>query len=656
MCGIAGYCLLTQNAEVPFDWTGMVATLVHRGPDEEGFYQNARVGLGSRRLSIIDLAGGTQPLTNERGDVFAFQNGEIYNYRELRAALETRGHRFRTSSDTETLAHGYEEWGDEVVTHLRAMFALAIWDNAQQRLLLARDHFGIKPLFYTTIAGVLYYASEIKALLLHPRLRRELDVRALDQYLSFLYIPAPRTIFQNIFELPPAHRLIVQDGRVRVERYWSPSPATLRAERIDREQIAAAFEDSVRAQMVSDVPLGAFLSGGIDSAAIVAMMKRHTEQPVKTFTLGFGAAEGHWDETESAARVAQHYGTEHHAFRIEPNIVELVPQVVAHFDQPFANPTAVLLLLLSRETRKHVTVALAGTGGDELFAGYPRYVGMLAYQQYQYVPQFARQAAANAVRAFARDATNGQLQAQRLRRFFEGGALPFDECYLRWLVAIDSPRKRALYSADTQRQLQNADTFDFIRPLLEDESLAPTERLLPTDFQTYLPFNQLAYADRMSMAASLEVRVPFVDQTLFDVVKNIPLRDKVPGMQTKALFRQALAPALPPFILDAPKTGLNLPIALWFRGALREWLHNLLSPQNIRARALFDTAAIQTILNEHDAGRRDHSLFLWGLAMLEVWQRMYLDGVGGMDSFAPAQHTGDPRIFATQQLATKLYQ
>ncbi len=627
MCGIAGYCLLNQDTPLPFDWTRMVAALVHRGPDEEGFYQNARVGIGSRRLSIIDLAGGTQPLKNERGDIFAFQNGEIYNYRALRAALETRGHHFKTSSDTETIAHGYEEWGNDVVIHLRAMFAIAVWDDSQKRLLLARDHFGIKPLFYTTIDGVLYFASEIKSLLLHPRLRRELDMRALDQYLSFLYIPAPRTIFKNIFELPPAHRLIIENGSVRVERYWSPHIELQQNEHVDRAQIAAAFEDSVHAQMVSDVPLGAFLSGGIDSAAIVAMMKRHTDQPVKTFTLGFGAAEEHWDETEIASRVAQYYGTEHHAFRIEPNIVELVPQVIAHFDEPFANPTAVLMLLLSRETRKHVTVALAGTGGDELFAGYPRYVGMLAYQQYQHVPQFARQVVANAARTFARDATNGQLRAQRLRRFFEGGALPFDECYLRWLVAIDSSQKRALYASDTQRALQDADIFDFIRPLLDDASLPPSERLLPTDFQTYLPFNQLAYADRMSMAASLEVRVPFVDQTLFESVKNIPLRDKVNGTQTKALFRQALSSALPPFILDAPKTGLNLPIALWFRGALREWLHDLLSPQTIRARGLFDASAIQTILDEHDAGRRDHSLFLWALVMLEVWQRMYLDGV-----------------------------
>lgn len=627
MCGIAGYVRLRADAEVGFEWKQMVDALIHRGPDEDGYYHDAHVGLGMRRLAIIDLKGGTQPISNERNDVHVVYNGESYNYRALRAELEGRGHHFTTECDTETIVHGYEEWGGGISVKLRAMFSYALWDERAQRLVVARDHFGIKPLFYTVVDGVLLFASEIKALLLHPRLKREMDVRALDQYLSFLYVPAPRTMFRDIFELPPAHQLIVQNGEVRVERYWKPqsNPHSM-DDGEARELIRSAFEDSVQAQLMSDVPLGAFLSGGIDSSAIVAMMKRHMNAPVKTFSLGFGAAEQHWDETEAAAQVAKFYGTEHHAFRIEPNIVELVPQVVAHFDQPFANPTAVLMLLLSRETRKHVTVALAGTGGDELFAGYPRYLGMLAYEKYQRAPQAVRTAFARGARGMLRDATNGNLRLQRARRFLEGGALSFEECYIRWLVTMDEARKDSLYSSATQNALNGTDTFDFLRPMLEDTSVPPNERLLLTDFQTYLPFNQLTYADRMSMAASLEVRVPFVDQTLFEAVKNIPLAQKVPGNQTKGLFRQALAQDLPPFILDLPKTGLNLPIALWFRGALRGWLHEMLSPQTIRARGLLDANAVQTVLAEHDAGRRDHSLFLWALVMLETWQRMYLDG------------------------------
>ncbi len=628
MCGIAGFCKLDHSADVPFDWTRMVDALTHRGPDDDGFYADAHVGIGMRRLSIIDLSGGAQPLSNEHNTVHVVYNGEIFNYRALRAELETRGHVFKTQSDTETIVHGYEEWGARVAEKLRAQFAYALWDENEKRLVVARDHFGIKPLFYTVVEDVLFFASEIKALLLHPKLKRAMDLRALDQYLSFLYVPAPRTMFQDIFELPPAHQLIVENGRVRVERFWKPNIEPRAMKDADaRALIRAAFEDSVRAQLMSDVPLGAFLSGGIDSSAIVAMMKRHTNAPVKTFSLGFGAAEEHWDETAAAARVAKFYNTEHYAFRIEPNIVELVPQVVSHFDQPFANPTAVLMLLLSRETRKHVTVALSGTGGDELFAGYPRYLGMLAFEKYQRAPRALRRALGNGARSFLRDATNGNLRAQRARRFLEGGALSFEECYLRWLVVMDGTRKDSLYSRATQRALNDADTFDFIRPFLTEPTVPLTDRLLLTDYCTYLPFNQLAYADRMSMAASLEVRVPFVDQALFEAVKNIPLSQKISGGTTKALFRQALAKDLPPFILDLPKTGLNLPISLWFRGALREWLHDLLSPQTIRARSLFDANTMQTILAEHEAGRRDHSLFLWALVMLEMWQRTYLDGV-----------------------------
>lgn len=629
MCGIAGYVRLRQGTALPFDWTRMVQVLTHRGPDDDGFYTDAQVGLGMRRLAIIDVAGGTQPIANERGNVHVVYNGEIYNYRALRAELETRGHSFKTASDTETIVHGYEEWGDGVSAKLRAMFAYALWDETAQRLVLARDHFGIKPLFYTVTDGVLLFASEIKALLVHPHIKRETDLRALDQYLSFLYVPAPRTMFRDIFELPPAHQLIVERGSVRVERFWQPQIAPRKmADAAAQELIRDAFEDSVRAQLMSDVPLGAFLSGGIDSAAIVAMMKKHTDAPVKTFSLGFGAAEKHWDETEAAAQVARFYGTEHFAFQVEPDVVQLVPEVIVHFDQPFANPTAALMLLLARETRKHVTVALSGTGGDELFAGYPRYVGMMAYENYARAPQPVRSILAGSARTFLRDASNGNLRMQRARRFLEGGELSFAECYLRWLVTMEETRKDGLYAADTRGELRDADTFDFIRPFL-NSAIPPPERLLLTDFQTYLPYNQLAYADRMSMAASLEVRVPFVDQDLFEAVKNIPLGQKVAGGQTKGLFRRAMAKELPPFILDLPKTGLNLPIALWFRGALRDWVHGLLSPQRVRARGLMNADAIQTLLAEHDTGRRDHSLALWALVMLEMWQEMYLDAPPG---------------------------
>lgn len=637
MCGIAGYYRLAQDADLPFDWTRMVEVQRHRGPDEEGYFQDRRAGLGMRRLSIIDLAGGQQPQSNERGSVHVIQNGEIYNYRALRVELERAGHRFETESDTETLAHGYEEWGAELPRHLRAMFAFAVWDSEAERLLLARDHFGVKPLFYMVVGGVLWFASEIKGLLEHPGLKRTVDVRALDQYLSFLYVPAPRTLFREIRELPPAHRLVAEHGKVRVERYWAPERAAERRPVRTAEEVAAAFEDSVRAQMVSDVPLGAFLSGGLDSAAIVAMMKRHTAERVKTFSLGFGRAEQNWDESATAAEVARRFGTEHHAFHVEPDIVTLAPQVVAQFDQPFANPTAVLMLLLARETRREVKVALAGTGGDELLAGYPRYLGMLARAPYARVPEPARRALAGAGRALLRDRSDGDLRAQRARRFLEGGALAFDECYLRWLTAVNDEDKRALYTPMLQRELGDADTYDFIRPYLQDAGVPPEERLMLADFQTYLPFNQLAYADRMSMAASLEVRVPFVDQVLFEAVAGIPLRAKLKGRRTKGLFREAMAPYLPPFLLDAPKRGLNLPIALWFRGPLKGWLDEVLARDKIEARGWLNPDAVQAVRDEHTAGRRDHSLFLWALVMLELWEERIGVPVPGAVAFMERQ-------------------
>ncbi len=628
MCGIVGYYSLTSSCSAVPDLEAMTDVLVHRGPDDRGSYRDGPVGLGMCRLSIIDLVNGRQPIANETGRLQVVFNGEIYNYRELRAELTACGHVWSTDSDTEAIVHGYEEWGDEVVTRLRGRFAFALWDGDRERLLLARDPFGVKPLYYTSAAGWLLFASEIKSLLLFPQVARRPDMRAIDQYLSFLYIPAPRTIFEGIFELAPGHLLTCQVGRFAVRRYYQ-----LALEEPDRasetellERIRAAFEESVAAMLVSDVPLGAFLSGGIDSSSIVAMARRHTAAPVKTFSIGFGTRERHWDELESARRVAEFYGTEHRAFRVAPDIVELLPQVIWHFDQPFANPTAVLMLLLSRETRRHVKVALAGTGGDELFAGYPRYLGMQAYAYYRRLPRSLRNGLSGMANRLLRDSSDGRLGAQRARRFLAGGSLSFEECYLRWLAAIDDSRKAELYDDGMRAALGPSDTFDFIRPLLQDEKSGPeSERLFLTDFQTYLPFNQLAYADRMSMAASLEVRVPFVDQRLVQAVRSIPLRERLSGRTTKGLFRKAMAPLLPPWILQTPKQGLNAPVTLWFRHDLRKWVHSLLSPEVITARGIFRPEPISRLMAEQEAGTRDHSLVIWALVVLELWQRMYLD-------------------------------
>jgi asparagine synthase (glutamine-hydrolysing) len=356
------------------------------------------------------------------------------------------------------------------------------------------------------------------------------------------------------------------------------------------------------------------------------MIKRHTDAPVRTFSIGFGERERHWDELDAAARVARYFGTEHTSFRVAPDIVDLLPRVIWHFDQPFANPTAVLMLLLSRETRQHVKVALAGTGGDELFAGYPRYLGMQAFGYYRYLPASARRGIATFADTIMHDRMDGRLAAQRARRFFDGGALSSDECYIRWLVAIDQVRKNQLYSPLMRESLRGADTFGFIRPSLAGENgTGENERLLLADFQTYLPSNQLHYADRMSMAESLEVRVPFVDRRLFDAVKGLTLRQKLAGHKTKGLFRKAMAPFLPPEIVNAPKLGLNAPVSMWFRDELKDIVHSLLSPAVLRSRGYFEPEPVGRLIAEQESGVRDHSLVIWALVVFELWHRLYLD-------------------------------
>jgi asparagine synthase (glutamine-hydrolysing) len=627
MCGIAGY--YKQDPEQASPDLGIMSRLLwHRGPDEGGQYVCNEIGLSMRRLSIIDLETGQQPMFNEDGSIAVVNNGEIYNYLELRSQLKRRGHRFRTKSDTEVLVHGYEEWGAELPLHLRGMFACAIWDNRKRSLILARDHFGIKPLYYTWVGKTLLFASEMKALLVHPEVDRMVDHVALDQYLSFLYIPEPRTIYASIKALPPAHSLIVDHGTVRLEHYWKFEPAgdEKLSESTALKSIQEVMEDSVRSMLAADVPLGVFLSGGLDSTSILAFMCRLTREKVQTFTVGFGERAKNFDELQAARAVAFSFKTNHHEFLLKPDVVKLLPTVVQHFDQPFANPTAIILYLLSQETRKHVKVALAGTGGDEVFGGYPRYKGMLYYRDYHRIPAWLRRGVSALSRCILADSANGNPVQQRLRRFAEGGALSFADCYIHFLSTIMAERKQALYTSKFAQRLPEADSAAFLRPYLE--GTAPeTERLLAADFNTYLPFNQLAYCDRMSMACSLEVRVPFVDQKVVEVARGITLVQKLSGGITKGLFRKAMAPFLPQGVLNAPKQGLNLPIALWFRGELRDWMTSLLSPENLEKRGYFRPEGVNILINEHLKGWRDHSLFLWALVVLEVWHQLYVDRV-----------------------------
>jgi asparagine synthase (glutamine-hydrolysing) len=629
MCGIAGFYHLSPQTTVPMDLKEPTRLLLHRGPDEEGYYEDSRVGLGMRRLSIIDLLTGQQPMGNEAENIRAVFNGEIYNYRELRGLLQSKGHRFKSRSDTEVIVHGYEEWGEEVLGRLRGMFALALWDAGKSSLLLARDHFGIKPLYYARVNQVFLFASEMKALLADGGVQREIDPVALDQYLSFLYIPEPRTIFTGVKALPPAHYLVLREDEVTIRRYWKFEPCPDESSSLASvlEDIRSGMEESVRSMSEADVPLGVFLSGGMDSTAILALISRHSREKVRTFTLGFGAGERNWNELDAARRVASFFRTDHHEFRVQPKIVEDLPLIIRHFDQPFANPTSLLLYYLSAEARRFVKVALAGTGGDEMFAGYPRYKGMVYHQSYEKIPSSLRRGISVLGNLFLNDGTDGNLGSQRIRRFLDAGDRSFAECYLHILTALDERRKEEIYTDQFRERLEGTDPLDFIRPHLNGANpLPPLEKLMEADLNTYLPFNQLVYCDRMSMACSLEVRVPFVDQQVVKVAGRIPLRQKLLHGRTKGLFREAMAPFLPPEVLRAPKLGLNLPIALWFRKELREWMRSLLSPERVRRRGYIHPEAVQAILTEHDTGKRDRSLFIWALLVLEIWHQIYIDG------------------------------
>lgn len=620
MCGITGYFHLSPQPTTQVDLRQMNQRLYHRGPDEEGFFENARVGLAMRRLSIIDLETGQQPMTDESETLQVVFNGEIYNYRELREQLISQGHVFKTRSDTEVLVHGYEQWGEALPERLRGMFAFAIWDAKKQQVILARDHFGIKPLYYALMNDTLLFASEIKSLLIH--IDRIIDLTALDQYLTALYVPEPRTIFQSVKALPAGHLLIAKND-LQIKTYWSfvPMQNPYTTKEAALEAIRDVVADSVQKMLVADVPLGAFLSGGIDSASVVAMMSRLQAQ-VETFSIGFGDKEHRWDELDEARKIARFFKTNHHEFRATPDVITLLPEIIPFFDQPFANPTALLLYILSGETRQFVKVALAGTGGDEMFGGYVRYKGMMRYQHYARLPQWSRKLMANTAAAVIRDEVDGRLSRQRVRRFLEGGAQDFDDAYLHIVSALKPHEKQVLYTA----KLTPGDSWDFVRDrLLQKTTYSPLETIMTAELYSYLPFNQLVYNDRMSMAKSLEVRVPLVDQCVVEVAGNIPLTWKIQNGVTKSLFREAMSPFLPPEILHAPKLGLNLPISLWFQQELRGWVEDNLSPARIQQRGYFKPDAVARILQAHLNSKRDHSLLLWALIVFELWHQKYID-------------------------------
>ncbi len=624
MCGICG--ILNFNSEQPVDpdiLHRMTRTMVHRGPDEEGFYLKGPVGLGHRRLSIIDLATGSQPIHNEDQSLWIVYNGELYNAPELRAVLEKAGHRFYTKSDTEVIVHAYEEYGSEVLARLNGMFAFALWDAAARRLFLARDRMGIKPLYYAQLNGCLLFASELKAILAHPAVERRLDLGALNQYLAYEYVPTPRTIFAGINKLSPGHAMTLENGRVDIFRYWDISLNRSEAPRAHRQddylaEVKAALRESVRLELLSDVPLGVLLSGGIDSSAVAVMMVDHCPGRVKSFSIAF--EDPSFDESGYARQVARHLGTEHHEMTVtSDNMLELVPRLGQYLDEPLGDSSFIPTFCLSHFTRQHVKVALGGDGGDELFGGYSTLQAHRLAEYYQrLVPGWVRR------RLFPRLVERLPVSFDNLsfdfkaRRFLLGQSASVAVRHHLWLGSFTAEDRRRLlgplagdYDAEVEGLAESHARNSQAREVLN--------QVLYCDMKLYLEGDILTKVDRASMANSLEVRVPLLNHLMLDFAGSLPHQWKLRGLTTKYLLRRALRDRLPPAILARGKKGFNIPVARWLAGPLRPLAEDLLAAPRLKRAGLFNPDYVQTLLKEHLARRRDHRKLLWTLLAFELW-------------------------------------
>lgn len=621
MCGICGiWC--PDGAPVDKRLLGrMTNTMVHRGPDDEGYFCEGSIGLGFRRLSIIDLEGGKQPMTNEDGSIWLVFNGEIYNYLELRQSLAERGHLFRTDSDTETIVHGYEEWGEEIVHRLNGMFAFAVWDGPRRRLFLARDRMGIKPFYYAVLPGRIVFASEMKALLLFPGVDASLNLRAVFDYFSSLYIPGPETIYQGIRELGPGRMLAATPEGVEVRTYWRPQVTAGPERELDDwcEELRDRLERVVKRQMVADVPLGVWLSGGIDSSAVTAAMVKAGTGKLRSFNAGFDVRK--YDETRFAARVSRHLGTEHEAFQVTAETSEILPKLLWYMDQPLADATIIPTYLLSQRTRDRVTVVLSGEGGDELFAGYTHYQGMQINRLLRLLPYAARRASSVAVERlpFFGSPAFGYL-LDRVSRVLSSSLYPPFEDYLHKVAASSSEDLDSLFSSDFREAARGFEHMSAHRKVSrENPGLSAPARACLADLAVYLPCDMLAKVDRMSMACSLEARVPLLDEEMVAFAQSIPIGFKLKGLRTKLLFRRALEPWLPGDILERPKRGFNPPLEFW----LQQGLPTYIQSHGLRAvwkeTGLFNTVTIDTLVDRHVRGRNNYARQLWALVAFGIW-------------------------------------
>lgn len=627
MCGIAGVAFNDMSRKVDLDLLKrMCSALVHRGPDSSGGLLEPGIGLAMRRLSVIDLEGGNQPIFNEDKSIAVVLNGEIYNYHELREQLVAKGHRFSTNSDTETIVHLYEQYGLDFIRHLHGMFALAVWDFRQRGLILARDRLGVKPLYYHKNDAGISFASEIKAILQDRSIPRKIDFKAIHQMLTFGHVLPPRTPFCGIQELPPGHMAVFKSGYFNISQYWDlqySEPAEYDEARTT-EEVMSRIKVAVARRLISDVPLGAFLSGGIDSSIVVALMSKFLPQPVKTFSIGF--EDSAFSELPYARKVAEHCGTDHHEMIVSPDVPEMMEDLIYYHDAPFYDTSAIPTYCVSKFARQHVTVAMSGDGGDEMFAGYNIYVANKAARRFKRVPRFLGRILLEPLAALVPESAGPLNKGRVAREFMKGATLPPLERYTRWASKVKREVRDMLYYDTELQQQQGIPDEAMLAPYYDaPKNCSELSRLLYVGTKTELPADMLRKVDRMSMAASLEVRSPFLDHTLFEYAATLHDDAKLNKWTTKHTLRKVAKQLLPAEVVDRKKRGFSVPLDRWLREDVRDYMLDVLCDHTTESRGIFDNITVRSLIEEHFDEQFSRGRELWTLMTIEVWQRNYID-------------------------------
>ncbi|MFH1772351.1 MAG: asparagine synthase (glutamine-hydrolyzing) [Candidatus Omnitrophota bacterium] len=625
MCGICGTVGLSDKNLIK----EMTKALLHRGPDSEGFHIEDDAALGMRRLSVIDIEGGSQPMYNEKQTLCVIHNGEIYNFKELREGLLNRGHVFKSASDTEVIVHLYEEYGQDCVLHLDGMFAFAVWDIKNKELFIARDRIGIKPLYYHYHNGILRFASEVKSIIKDRNLTAKLNPKAIACFFAYLYIPSPYSIFEGINKLPPAHTLMFKKGKLDITPYWNISfrdDAKLPASKDIYGDISLnLLKDSVKKRLISDVPLGVFLSGGIDSSAIVALMRKINSSKIKTFSIGFDDKYSSFNELDYAQAVASRFETEHTKFIVTPDIVKILPKVAWHLDEPFADSSAILNFLIAEVSRKSITVALTGIGGDETFGGYPRYLGAKASLCYRKIPLALRKTIDKISSPFIKEGLTSANTGSRFKRFLHGTTLDLFSQYIHWMQFTGSLEQNNLFSGDMRNELKIFDLKSTHTAYMQQaNSTEYLKQIYSLDIHTYLVDDLLFMADRMSMAHGLELRVPFCDHRLIDYCARIPENIKFSNFRLKSMLKKSLKNILPDEILQHKKQGFMAPIGRWLKEDLKDFTRDVISKENFKRMPFFNFAYADSLLNCHSLGKGNYTHQIWALLMFCLWHEQYM--------------------------------